>query len=365
MVTIQQVIDHLEKIAHPSLQESYDNSGLTTGDPYLPVKGILIALDCTEEVLDEAIASDCNLIITHHPVIFTGLKKLTGKNYTERIIIKAIKNDIALYAMHTNLDNVMHGVNKVLADKIGLKKQRILRPKSQMLKKLVTFCPTEHAERVRQALFEAGAGEIGNYDMCSFNLEGKGTFRGNEFSDPVYGNIGEFTAMEEIRIEVILESYKEERVLEGLRNAHPYEEVSYFLTSLDNTYQGIGSGMIGQLGEPMDAMEFLQKIKTTIHGSCIRHTSIPVQKIETVAICGGSGSFLLNDAIKSKADAFITSDFKYHQFFDAEGKILVADIGHYESEQFTKELIYDSLIRKFTTFAIRLSDLNTNPVNYL
>jgi len=361
---LSNILKQLEILAPPSYQESYDNSGLLTGSPDMEIKGAVICLDSTEAVIDEAISNGCNLVIAHHPIVFSGIKKLNGKNYVERTIIKAIKNDIAIYAIHTNLDNVRHGVNKVICDKLGLKNTTILAPKSGLLKKLVTYCPEPQVEAVKTALFAAGAGNIGNYDECSFSNSGTGTFRGNELSNPVVGEKGIRHHESEIRIEVIFEGYLMGGILNALRASHPYEEIAFDVYSLDNQYNNIGSGMVGDLENALSINDFLKSLKVQMKTGSIRYTSTEKNVIKRVAVCGGSGSFLLQDAIRSGADAFVTADFKYHQFFDGEGKLMIADIGHYESEQFTKELIYSFLNQKFTTFALRLSELNTNPINY-
>ncbi len=330
----------------------------------MEIKGALICLDSTENVIDEAIKNGCNLVISHHPVIFSGIKKLNGKNYVERVLIKAIKNDIAIYAVHTNLDNIRLGVNNMICNRLGLSDTRILAPVHGLLKKLVTYCPEKDSPSVKAALFEAGAGSIGNYDECSFSAPGTGTFRGNEHSNPSIGSRGKREMVNEERIEVIFESRRQQTLLQALKSAHPYEEVAFDIYSLDNQHQNVGAGMIGYLKEPLGVDSFLRHVKTTMLTECIRYTSVNKTTIEKVAVCGGSGSFLLGHAIGAGADALVTSDFKYHQFFDGEQKILIADIGHYESEQFTKELLYSFLKEKFTTFALRLSETNTNPINY-
>lgn len=354
----------LEKEAPPSYQESYDNSGLITGNSEQEVSGVLICLDSTESVIDEAISKKCNFIIAHHPIVFSGLKKITGKNYVERTIIKAIKNDIAIYAIHTNLDNVAVGVNQKICEKLGVENCKILSPKSALLRKLVTFCPVDQADKVRQALFEAGAGQIGNYSECSFNLEGTGTFKASRGTNPYVGEIDKQHKEKETRIETIYETVNEPHILKALFNSHPYEEVAYDLYSLSNTYNEVGSGMIGSLKESVSEIDFLSRVKTAFQTGSIRHTELRGKPVKKVAVCGGSGSFLLSDAVRAGADLFLTSDFKYHQFFDADGRIVIADIGHYESEQYTKDLIFDILIKKFPTFALRLSEVVTNPVKY-
>lgn len=362
---IKDVTDYLESLAPLSLQESYDNSGLMVGSANQVVSGILICLDITEEIIEEAIAEKCNLIVAHHPLIFSGLKKLNGHNYVERSVIKAIKNDIALYAAHTNLDNISEGVNAKIADKLGLIKTRILSPKKEILKKLVTFCPTAHLEAIQNALFKAGGGEIGAYDECSFTSEGTGTFRASEFANPYVGKVNERHLEKETKLELIFPAYAENAILAALKHTHPYEEVAYDIFQLQNKHAYIGSGMVGELEKECHEMEFLKQLKQSFEAGGIRYTALLGKAIKTVAVCGGSGSFLLKDALAAKADIFITSDYKYHQFFDAEKRIIIADIGHYESEQFTKELLYDIIRKKFSTFALRLTKINSNPINYL
>jgi len=362
---IKQVTSFLESYAPLEYQESYDNCGLIVGDFNAEVNGSLITLDCTEAIIDEAIATGCNLVIAHHPIIFSGLKKLNGSNYIERTVIKAIKNDIAIYAIHTNLDNVHNGVSAKIAEKLGLENCKILVPKSDLLRQLVVYCPTANAKTLKTALFEAGAGTIGDYDQCSFTSIGKGTFRANENCTPFVGEIGENHTENEDRIEVIYPKVKERAILDAMEVAHPYEKVAHQIYVLENKHQLVGSGIIGELNTPVESQVFLKNLKLNMQTDCVRHTTLVKQQIKTVAVCGGSGSFLLKNAIAAQADIFITADFKYHEFFDAENKIVIADIGHYESEQFTKDLIYDLLVKNFTKFAVRLSKVNTNPIKYL
>ena len=362
---LKEITAYLETIAPLAFQESYDNAGLITGNHEMEVTAALICLDSTEEVIDEAIESDCNLIIAHHPIVFSGLKKFTGADYIQRAIIKAIKNDIAVYAIHTNLDNVHNGVNAKICERLGLQNCKVLSPKKELLRKLFTFAPIENADKVRQAIFKAGAGHIGNYDECSYNTDGFGTFRGLEGTNPYVGEKGEQHREKEIKIEVIYSAHLESKILKALFEAHPYEEVAYDIVPLENTAPLVGSGMVGELEVEIDEIDFLKTVKEKMQTGCIRYTKLPGKKIKKVAVCGGAGSFLLKDAIREGGDVFITSDFKYHQFFDAEDKIVIADIGHYESEQFTQELIIELLKEKFINFAAHLSKTNTNPVNYL
>lgn len=364
MYLIKDIVSVLENLAPPVYSESYDNTGLLCGNSDWKCNGAIIALDCIETVIDEAISLGCNLVIAHHPTVFSGLKKITGNNYVERTIIKAIKNDIAIYAIHTNLDNVYHGVNLKICEKLGLKNTRILQPKRGALSKLVTFCPKDKSAQVLDALFAAGAGEIGNYSECSFNLDGTGTFKGNEQADPYVGEKGKRHHEHETRIEVIFESVKQSSVMSALHNSHPYEEVAYYLTKLENEFQSVGSGMMGEFEKPLSEDQLLKLLYTAFSLKVIRHTALTGAEIRQIAVCGGSGSFLLKNALNAGAQAFITADFKYHQFFDAEEKILIADIGHYESEQFTGELIANELRKNLPTFALHLTKQHTNPVHY-
>ncbi|MEJ7692114.1 Nif3-like dinuclear metal center hexameric protein [Daejeonella sp.] len=362
---LRELTTFLETIAPLAYQEDYDNSGLIVGDPGKEINGVLISLDCTEAVVDEAIADGLNLIISHHPIVFRGLKKFNGKNYVERVVMKAIKNDIALYAIHTNFDNVLVGVNRKICDKLGVKDPAILKPKEGSLKKLVTFCPETDAEKVRKAMFDAGAGWIGNYSECSYNTKGLGTFKAGEGTDPHVGEIDKRHQEPEVRIETIYPANIERRLIAGLVEAHPYEEVSYDLYPVSNPYLQVGSGMIGNLETDQDEADFLKHVKEQLNAKVIRHSALRGKKIRRVAVCGGAGSFLLSNSISAGADIFITADFKYHEFFDVEGKLVIADVGHFESEQFTQELLLELITENFPNFALRLTVQNTNPINYL
>lgn len=361
---IKEVIQHLEQLAPLSFQEDYDNSGLLTGSAENNCTGILISLDCIETVVDEAIKMKCNLIISHHPIIFSGLKKITGKTYVERTIIKAIKNDISIYAIHTNLDNVLMGVNGKIATLLGLKNLKVLRPSEGKLKKLVTFSPLESANKVRDAVFAAGGGAIGKYNECSFNIEGTGTFKPLEGANPHTGEINKRYEGRELKIEVIFPEYLEKKLIAAMKAAHPYEEVAYDVFSTGNYLSDVGSGIIGELVHEVDSLSMLKTIKEQFKLKVIKHTAPLEKAIKKIAVCGGAGIFLLKDAVSNQADMYITSDIKYHEFFDAEGKLLLADIGHYESEQFTTELLYEFLKEKCRNFAVLKSEVSTNPVSY-
>lgn len=355
---------YLEEIAPLPYQESYDNAGLLVGDYNKEINHALISLDCTEEVIEEAIRTNCDVIISHHPIVFKGLKRFNGSNYVEKVVMKAIKHDIALYAIHTNLDNIFEGVNRKIAEKLKLEHLSILLPKEHLLNKLVVFVPRTHADSLKNALFSAGAGAIGNYDECSFSTSGLGSFQAKEGSNPYTGTIGSRHIESEERIEVIYPQHLERKLLVAMYENHPYEEVAYDIYRLQNNYARIGSGMIGALAVPLNEMEFLQHLKESLHLQVIRYTKLRNKNVQRVAICGGAGGFLLSQAIRMGADAFVTADYKYHEFFDAEGKVIIADVGHFESEQFTQELLLEIIQKKFPNFAVRLTGINTNPINY-
>lgn len=361
---IKDITRELERIAPLSYQEDYDNAGLIIGNPDDEVSGILLSLDTTEEVIDEAIELKMNMIVAHHPIVFKGLKKFNGKNYVERAVLKAIRNNIAIYAAHTNLDNVLaNGVNRKFAEKMGLNDLSILQPKRENLVKVVIYVPAKNAARVKDAIFSAGGGHIGNYSECSFSVNGTGSFRPEEGSNPVIGEHGKREELEEVRIEVIVQNYKSQRMVDAVREVHPYDEMAYDIFPLENYDTYTGAGVLGYLQEPMEKADFLAMLKKNMNLPLIKHTAYS-GKIRKVAVCGGAGSFLVHRAMAEKADAFITSDLKYHEFFDAEKSMLLCDIGHYESEISTLEIFYDVFKEKFPTFAVAFCKTSTNPIQY-
>ncbi|MEP2169598.1 MAG: Nif3-like dinuclear metal center hexameric protein [Polaribacter sp.] len=362
---IKDITNYLEELAPLNYAEDFDNVGLLVGNYSTSVSGVLVTLDTLEETVDEAIAKKCNLIISFHPIIFGGLKKLNGNSYVERVVLKAIKNDIAIYATHTALDNSKNGVSAKMCAILGLENTKILIPKKGIIKKLTTYVPTNNTKALRTSLFSAGAGNIGNYDNCSFNINGEGTFRGNENSNPTLGEKGKNHSEKETQISVIFESKNESAILKALQENHPYEEVAYEIVTTENIHQNIGMGMIGELSSEMDEKEFLLYLKKTMKTDCVRHSNLINKKIKKVAVLGGSGSFAISNAKRAGADAYVSADFKYHEFFKAENSILLADIGHYESEQFTKNLLVDYLTKKFSNFAVILSEKSTNPIYYI
>lgn len=346
---IKDLTNYLESIAPSMYQESYDNSGLIVGNPNADIKGVMLCLDSTEAVVDEAIEKGCNVVVAHHPIVFKGLKRITGRNYIERTIIKAIKNDIAIYAIHTNLDNIHTGVNAKICEKLGLKNTRILAPKST-LKKLTALASVHEIDTLKNALFEAGAGAYDVQKNVSFTSIGAATMR------------DESGAM--AQIEVTFDAAYEGAIVRALHEVHASNSPVYQIINIENRHSNIGSGMIGELPEAIAPTMFLEQLKQTMKAGCVRYTELPKRKIRTVAVCGGSGGFLLNHAVRAGADIFVTADYKYHEFFDADGRIVIADIGHYESEQFTIELFNELITQKFSTFAVHLTKVNTNPVKY-
>lgn len=361
---LHKLTNFLDNYAPPAYQEDFDNSGLLVGEPDTELTGVLVTLDCTEPIVDEAIKRGANAIVAHHPIIFGSLKSLTGKDHVERTVMKALRNNVAIYATHTNLDKVRHGVNAKFAEKLGLHHTEVLRPMKEQLLKLVFFCPSKDADHVRQAIFEAGGGSIGDYSQCSFNAEGFGTFKAREGTDPYVGKLGEEHREVELRIETVIHAHLQGSVVKTMKEAHPYEEVAYDLVPIANEDPVHGFGMVGELDEGMEEEAFLKHLKERMMTGCVRHSDLLKKTVKRVAICGGAGRFLVKDAIKAGADVLVTADMKYHEFFDAEEKLLIADIGHYESEQFTVELLSEALRAEFPKFAILASELNTNPVNY-
>jgi dinuclear metal center YbgI/SA1388 family protein len=361
---VKDIIKELEEFAPLCLQESYDNAGLIVGNPDMEVRAVLCTVDITAEIIEEALGLNANMIVAHHPLIFGNLKALTGNTYADSLVIKAIKNDLAIYASHTNLDNIAEGVNHTISQKLGLINTRILSPAKGLLFKLVTFVPSDHANSLREALFAAGAGHIGNYDSCSYNLEGRGTFRGNEKTNPYVGEKGILHQENEVRIETIVPKPLLNQVIDALTSVHPYEEAAYDIYPLENRYSKVGSGMVGEFSDALSHKEFMTLLGKVFHIPVIRYSGTEKQEYKRIALCGGSGSFLTGKAAGAKADAFLTADIKYHQFFETPDNLLICDIGHYESEQFTKEIFYSLLTKKFSTFAVHLSSIVTNPIKY-
>ncbi len=369
---IKEVIDLLDALAPLAYAEDFDNVGLLVGDKNTKVTGILVTLDTLESVVDEAIHKDCNLIVSFHPIVFKGIKKFNGSTYVERVVMKAIKHDIAIYAIHTALDNTIQGVNDMICEKLGLINRKILIPQNNTIKKLITYAPITEASSLITKLFEAGAGTIGNYDHCSFLSDGIGSFRASEKAKPSVGTIGKTHHEKETQIQVTFPKHREHTIIRTLLEQHSYEEVAYEITTIENQNQHIGMGMIGELPEKTEEIQFLKHLKKEFNIACIRHSNVLGKPIKKVAVLGGSGSFAIKNAKQAGADIFITADLKYHQFYEAENTIILADIGHYESEQYTKNLIVSYLRKKISNFApalssgrIILSDKNTNPIQYI
>lgn len=362
---IKDILHQIEQLAPIPLQEGFDNSGVQVGDVNQEAKAALVCIDVTEAVLDEAIALGCNLVISHHPLAFKPFKSLTGKNYIERCVMKACKHDIVVYAAHTNLDNAIGGINYYLARMLNLQHVRILDPQQSKLLKLVTFVPDTHAAIVRSALFNAGAGSIGAYDSCSYNTNGEGTFRAGEDSNPFCGLKGEVHTEPEVRIEVVLPLFKQQEVLQALIAVHPYEEPAYDFYALQNLWSQAGSGVVGTLPEEMEEEDFLYMLKDVFHLTSIMHSKLRGKSIRDVALCSGAGAFLVSKAIGYGADVFITGESKYNDYYDVEDRILLATVGHYESEIYTKNIFFDIISEKYSNFAVYMSGFDVNPVNYL
>ncbi len=361
---LKELCTYLDTAVPLSFQEDYDNCGLQVGSPDAEISSALVTVDVTEEVIEEAIAHKCNVVVSHHPLIFRGIKSLTGKSYVERIIHSAIKNDLAIYSSHTNLDVFRDGVSRKIAEKLDLEDITVLSPSENTLLKLVTYIPESHFEKVRNKIFDAGAGETGNYDKCGFSVSGTGSFRANEKANPFVGEKDKLHFENEIRFETILFSHLQDKVTRALLGTHPYEEVAYDFYSLENKNAEIGLGCVGKLHEPVSEKQFLKVISSVFDAKGLRYSKLTGKPVRKVALCGGSGISLLNQAISSGADLFLTADIKYHDFFNTENRILLVDAGHYESEKYSTEILKDLIIKKFPKFAVRFSETNTNPINY-
>jgi dinuclear metal center YbgI/SA1388 family protein len=365
MIRIKEVLEALEEFAPPALQEGFDNTGIQVGETGQEAKGALLCVDVTEDVVEEALAKGCNLVIAHHPLLFKPVKSLRGATYIERCVMKACKYDMVIYAAHTNLDNVRRGVNGWLAERIGLNNTHILSPKREGLVKVVTFVPSGHVQKVRDALFAAGAGYVGNYDRCSFRLEGLGTFRAQDGAHPFLGEVGKEHAEREERIETVIPTHLQGKVLQAVQAAHPYEEPATDIYPLNNTWEGAGSGIWGDLPEEEDEQEFLLRMKELFNVSCVQHSALRGKAVRRVAVCGGSGAFLIKEAIACGADVLVTGEARYNDYYDVENHLLLAVTGHYESEACTKDIFRTLLLKKFPTFALHLSETDVNPVKYL
>jgi dinuclear metal center YbgI/SA1388 family protein len=361
---IREILAELNNFAPLSLQENFDNAGLNVGNVEDDIKGVLICMDVVPEVVEEAIENNCNLIISHHPLIFNKLTKISGENYVERALIMAIKNDIAIYCGHTNFDSHKFGVSFKMTEKLGLINTRILDPKPEMMRKMAVFVPTEYADIVRNSMFEAGAGNIGHYDCCSFNVNGSGSFRADAHANPFVGKIGECHFEQETKIEVVYPVFIENKIINAMLTTHPYEEVAYDIFKSETKCDIAGLGMYGELEKECSEIDLLNEIKEKFNLKNIRYSKLLNRKIKKIAVCGGSGALLIKKAKQNDCQVFMTADLKYHDYFQAENNILLIDIGHYESEIFVQEIFFDIIYRKNINFGVRISNINTNPINY-
>ena len=361
---IKEITNILSEWAPLTYAEEFDNVGLLVGNENATCQQAMITHDVSEEVVEEAILNKCELIICFHPIIFSGLKSITGKNYVEKTVIKAIENKIAIYAIHTALDNHRYGISYQLGKTLGLVNQQILIPKTDTLLHLNTYVPGDHKETVLAALHAAGAGELGNYSETSFSVTGQGSYKGNELSQPAIGEKNKSTTTTEEKLSLIVPQHSKNKVIKALMDTHPYESIAYELTATLNSNPTLGMGSVGELPEVMPSMTFLTHMKKTLGVPFIRHSISTKKEIKKVAVLGGSGSFCIDAAIRNGADALVTADLKYHDFFKVENDLLLVDAGHYETEHFTKKLIHEYLTKKMPNFAFTLSEVNTNPVKY-
>ena len=361
---VKEITDAIESMAPLHLQESWDNAGMQVGNPNSEVTGILLCTDVREETVDEAIERGFNMIISHHPLLFRGLKKIVGRTYQERVVAKAIKHDITIYCAHTNMDSARGGVNFKMAEKLGLKNVSVLDPQQGTLLKVVVFVPMSHVTQVETAMCDAGAGHLGDYDNCSYKLEGIGQYRPLEGAHPVAGEVAELHSEPETRIEVLVNKALCGRVVAAMLKAHPYEEPAFDIIALENEDSYSGLGVIGDI-EPQDAKAFLERVKTAFEVVTLRYSGDLDRRVSRIAMCGGAGAEFIGKALALGADVYITGDMKYHEFQGNEDRIIIADIGHYESEHYTKEIFYDVIQKKNPNFAVDFAKSEKNQVKYI
>ena len=361
---VKEITNAIEAVAPLYLQESWDNSGMQVGNPDSEVTGVLLCTDVREEILDEAIKRGSNLIISHHPLLFRGLKKIVGRTYQERIVALAIKHDITIYCAHTNMDCAVGGVNFKMAEKLGMKNVCVLDPQQGTQRKIVVFVPTEAVAEVEKAMCDAGAGRLGNYDNCSYSMSGEGHYRALDGAEPWAGKVGERHSEPEVRLEMLVHNALCGRVVAAMIKAHPYEEPAFDIIAIENGDKYAGLGVIGDV-EPQDARAFLEKVKNAFEVETLRYSGILDRNVRRIAMCGGAGAEFAGLAMSKGADVYITGDMKYHEFQGNEERIILVDIGHYESEHFTKEIFYDIISKKNPNFAVDFADTEKNQVNYL
>lgn len=345
-------------------QENYDNAGLILGDPNQQIRKALVCFDVTPEVVDEAVRNEADLILSHHPAIFKGIKRINPASRLGYMLKQSLCHDIAWCALHTNLDNTLSGVNSWLCEHLGLQEVRPLVPLQGIYGKLQVYVPEAYAEKLRQALAEAGCGAGTKYDTCSYTSRGEGRFRAGSQAHPFTGRIGELHCEAECKIECLYPLHKTRQVLDVLRTNHPYEEPAFDLLPLQNEAVEQGAGAIGILPETMQERELLDKLKELTGVHCIRHSGFQGRRIKKIALCGGSGGSFIANACGQKADVYITGDLKYHDFTDTEPGTWLVDIGHFESEKFAMELIFRFIRKNFPNFAVSISEQAKNPVSF-
>ena len=357
---IEELTTFIEDKFPLSQQESYDNCGLIVGDPKKTVKKVLLALDCTEQVIKEAKLKKADVIITHHPLMFSSINKLTANDYEGSLIIKLIKSDIALYAVHTNLDNSINGINKYLALKLGLKNLQILVGKEKTFKKIITFVPKAYSQKVITALSAAKAGNIGLYSHCAFVTEGSGCFKPEKGAKPFLGELSKINQVEEVKLEMVFASENQKMIENSLKKAHPYEQPAFDIIELANPNPDIGAGIYGDLPAQINTAEFLKLVKTKLNLSYIRQSNSAKKFISKVAICSGAGFFVFEQAKRLNVDALVTSEIKHHEFLAAENNILLCDIDHHEGEIAAVNIL-DQILQKLENIDTLISKHNLSP----
>lgn len=361
---ISEITGAIEKYAPLWLQEEWDNAGLQVGDTDREATGAVLCVDATEAIVDEAIDRGVNLVISHHPLLFRGLKRITGRTATERIVAKALKHDIAIYSAHTNMDSAPGGVSWATGRRAGLTAMRTLVPQQGRLMKLAVFVPSAYSNAVSEALWNAGAGRMGNYDRCAYMTDGRGTYRPLPGADPAIGTVGQSHTEAETRIEVVFPTAISGRVVQAMLKAHPYEEPAFDLIPLANDITSAGLGVIGSLKTPMPASEYIAWVKQALGIGAIPYAGDARRMVHRVALCGGAGAEFIGNAIAAGADLYMCGDLKYHDFTTHADSIVLADIGHYESEQCTKEIFYDIIQKNFPNFATYYAEEDKNPISY-
>jgi dinuclear metal center YbgI/SA1388 family protein len=368
MPTIRDIADALEQWAPPGSAQSYDNVGLQVGDASRSVERAVLALDCTPAVVEEAERQGAELIITHHPLLFQPLSAVTTDDYESAVALRLAEAGIALYSAHTNLDAAPGGVSFALAKRLGLTDVGFLDGFDETLYKLATFVPADHFDAVRSALADAGAGRIGDYEACAFAHEGTGFFRPGDAANPHIGTAGgDLESADEVKLEVEVARWDLGGVLGALQDAHPYEEVAYDVYPVQQKNSRAGLGAVGRLASPESLSDFLGRVADRLDAGSLRYAGPDEATVERVAVCGGAGSDFVGQALAAGADAYVTADVKYHEFFEALGpdgvpQLAFIDAGHYETEALTEALLRDWLADRFNDVDWQRTGVRTSPM---